>query len=50
MEQTMCTPIIDFEKAFDTVNWDTGWKLQWHHEMPQKIIKLVSVAYEPLAS
>ena len=38
---------MDFEKAFDSVDRETLWKLLGHHGIPQKIINLIRNTYEP---
>ena len=37
---------IDFEKAFDSVDRVSLWKLLGHRGIPQKIISLISKLYE----
>ena len=32
---------IDFEKAFDSVDWNTLWKLLRHYGVPEKITALI---------
>ena len=39
------TVLIDFEKAFDSVNRDTLWICFKHHGIPDKIAKLTRAAY-----
>ena len=37
---------IDYEKAFDSVDRDTLWKLLRHYGMPVKIVNLIKNTYE----
>ena len=36
---------IDYEKAFDSVDRETMWKLLRHYEVPKKIISLTKCTY-----
>jgi len=38
---------VDFEKAFDSIDRNTLWKLLGHHGIPGKIINLIRNTYEP---
>ena len=38
---------IDYEKAFDSVDRSTLWKLLQHYGIPEKIIRMIRLAYEP---
>ena len=38
---------VDFEKAFDSVDRETLWKLLDHHGIPRKIINLIRNTYDP---
>ena len=38
---------IDYEKAFDSVDRSTLWKLLQHYGIPEKIIWMIRLAYEP---
>ena len=38
---------VDFEKAFDSVNLTSLWKLLAHYGIPEKIIRLIRTTYEP---
>ena len=38
---------MDFEKAFDSEDQDTLWKLLAYYGIPEKIIKLIRMAFEP---
>ena len=38
---------IDYEKAFDSVDRSTLWKLLQHYGIPKKIIRMIRLAYEP---
>jgi hypothetical protein len=40
------TTFVDFEKAFDSVDRDTIWKLMHHYGIPQKIINTIQQLYE----
>lgn len=44
---TLYTIFVDFEKAFDSVDRDTLWKLLAYYGIPEKIIKLIRMAFEP---
>lgn len=37
---------IDFEKAFDSVDRETIWKLMQHYGIPQKLINIIQQLYE----
>lgn len=37
---------IDFEKAFDSVDRETIWKLMQHYGIPQKLINIIKKLYE----
>ena len=38
---------IDYEKAFDSLDRSTLWKLLQHYGIPEKIIRMIRLAYEP---
>ena len=38
---------IDYEKAFESVDRTTLWKLLQHYGIPEKIIQMIRPAYEP---
>ena len=44
---TLYTIFVDFQKAFDSVDQDTLWKLVAYYGIPEKIIKLIRMAFEP---
>ena len=37
---------VDYEKAFDSLDRDTLWKLLRHYGIPEKIITLIRNAYD----
>ena len=37
---------VDYEKAFDSVDRETLWKLMRHYGIPDKLVKLVKATYE----
>ena len=37
---------IDYEKAFDSVDRETLWKIMRHYGIPDKLVKLVKATYE----
>ena len=37
---------VDYEKAFDSVDRNTLWKLLRHYRIPEKITNLIKVSYE----
>jgi hypothetical protein len=39
---------IEYEKAFDSVDRDTLWKLLKHYGVPEKIISLICCTYQPV--
>ena len=41
---------IDYEKAFDSVDRETLWKLLRHYGVPQKIISLIRCTYQEMSS
>ena len=40
---------VDFEKAFDSVDRDTLWKLLRHYGVPVKIVNIIPSSYEGLS-
>ena len=44
---TLYTIFVDFEKAFVNVDRDTLWKLLAYYGIPEEIIKLIRMAFEP---
>ncbi|XP_073668552.1 uncharacterized protein [Paramisgurnus dabryanus] len=40
---------IDYEKAFDSVDRDTLWKLLRHYGVPQKLTDIIKASYEGLS-
>ena len=40
---------VDFEKAFDSVDRDTLWKLLQHYGVPVKIVNIIRSSYEGLS-
>ena len=44
---TLYANFVDFEKAFDSVDRDTLWKLLAYYGILEKIIKLIRMAFEP---
>lgn len=40
------TTFVDFEKAFDSVDRETMWKLMQHYRIPQKLINVIQQLYE----
>ena len=46
MELSSYTTIVDFEKAFDSVNRDVLWKLLLHYGIPEKYITLLQKTYD----
>ncbi|VDO89804.1 unnamed protein product [Schistosoma margrebowiei] len=39
---------IDYEKAFDSVDRTTLWKLLRHYGVPQKIVNIIQISYDGL--
>lgn len=39
---------VDFEKAFDSLDRNSLWKLLWHYGVPQKYVNLIRSMYEVL--
>ena len=37
---------LDYEKAFDSIDRDTLWKIMRHYGIPQKLVNLVKTMYE----
>ena len=37
---------LDYEKAFDSIDRDTLWKIMRNHGIPQKLVNLISSMYE----
>ena len=37
---------VDYEKAFDSVDRNTLWKLMRHYGIPEKMVNLVKSLYE----
>ena len=35
--------IIDFEKAFDSVDRESLWKIMRHYGIPEKLVKLIQI-------
>ena len=46
---TVYINLIDFEKAFDSVDREILWKLLWHYGAPDKIISLIRCMYKNLS-
>ena len=44
---TLYNIFVDFEKALDIVDRDTLWKLLAYYGIPEKIIKLIRMAFQP---
>ena len=44
------TNFIDYEKAFDSVDRETLWKLLRHYGVPEKIIGLIRCTYQDMSS
>jgi len=42
---TLYTIFVDFEKVFDSVDRDTLWKLLAYYGIPEKIMKLIRLAF-----
>ena len=40
---------VDYEKAFDSLDRDTLWKLLQHYGIPNKLISLIRNSYEDMA-
>ena len=40
---------IDYEKAFDSVNRETSWKLLRHYGVPKKIISLIQCTFQDIS-
>ena len=40
---------VDYEKAFDSLDRDTLWKLLQHYGIPEKFISLIRNSYEDMA-
>ena len=40
---------VDYEKAFDSLDRDTLWKLLQHYGIPEKFISLIRSSYEDMA-
>jgi len=37
---------VDYEKAFDSINRDTLWKLLRHYDIPTKLVSLIKNSYD----
>ena len=46
---TLFINFVDFEKAFDSVDRDTLWKLLRHCGVPVKIVNIIRSSYEKLS-
>ena len=40
---------IDYEKAFDSVDRETMWKLLRHYGVPEKIISLIRYTFQDMS-
>ena len=40
---------IDYEKAFDSVDRETTWKLLRHYGIPEKIISLIRCTFQDMS-
>ena len=38
--------VIDFRKAFDSINRETMWKILRHYGIPEKIVNTIKCLYE----
>ena len=45
-QSPLYTIFVDFEKAFDSVDRETIWKLMKHYGIPQKLINIIQQLYE----
>ena len=41
--------VVDYEKAFDSLDRDTLWKLLQHYGIPNTLISLIRNSYEDMA-
>ena len=37
---------VDFEKAFDSINWGMLWKILRHYGIPSKVMRMIQVLYD----
>ena len=44
--QTLYMVFVDFEKAFDSLDRETLWKILRHYGIPDKIVKMIKLFYE----
>jgi hypothetical protein len=45
----ICVNFIDYEKAFDSVDRETPWKLLRHYRVSQKIISFIRCTYQEMS-
>ncbi|GFR64368.1 reverse transcriptase SR3-right [Elysia marginata] len=48
VEQSLYINFIDYEKAFDSVDRETLWKLLKHYGIPKKIISIIKCNYQDI--
>ncbi|KAK2179617.1 hypothetical protein NP493_480g03044 [Ridgeia piscesae] len=48
-ESSLYINFVDYEKAFDSLDRDTLWKLLQHYGIPNKLISLIRNSYEDMA-
>ena len=48
-DSSLCINFVDYEKAFDSLDRDTLWKLLQHYRIPDKLISLIRNSYADMA-
>ena len=45
----MYVNFVDYEKAFDSLDRETLWKILRHYEVPMKLVNMIKNSYEGMS-